>query len=237
MAHNYCAPTLREGFHLARHHRQDMPACSFCEKTHDRVDKLIAGPDVNICNECVRSFLDRAQEPAAQDKEPCSFCGKKAREVQWMAQSESRQFRVCNECLKLCAEIVAEDRARKEGIPPVVVRCSFCGREETSARFKGPVVICDGCVNLCEDVAAKGKPEVPHIAGEDAQCSFCGKQCDCARVVVASADGKANICSLCLALLRQHQAQFDADFPAREQIFARWRCVLGFARTFSLFLA
>ncbi len=49
--------------------RNDVPTCSFCGKRHDEVNKLIAGPDVNICDECVR----------------------------------------------LCNEIVAEDRARKKG--------------------------------------------------------------------------------------------------------------------------
>ncbi|MFP4499678.1 MAG: ATP-dependent Clp protease ATP-binding subunit ClpX [Candidatus Hydrogenedentota bacterium] len=45
----------------------EVPTCSFCGKRHDEVNKLIAGPEVNICDECV----------------------------------------------KLCGEIVAEDRARK----------------------------------------------------------------------------------------------------------------------------
>lgn len=47
--------------------RGDVHTCSFCGKRHDEVSKLIAGPDVNICDECV----------------------------------------------SLCGEIVAEDRARK----------------------------------------------------------------------------------------------------------------------------
>ncbi len=49
--------------------RNDVPTCSFCGKRHDEVNKLIAGPDVNICDECVH----------------------------------------------LCGEIVAEDKARKSG--------------------------------------------------------------------------------------------------------------------------
>ena len=49
--------------------RNDVPTCSFCGKRHDEVNKLIAGPDVNICDECVN----------------------------------------------LCSEIVAEERARKGG--------------------------------------------------------------------------------------------------------------------------
>jgi len=54
---------------MASRSRNDIPQCSFCGKRHDEVNKLIAGPDVNICDECVN----------------------------------------------LCAEIVAEDRARKGG--------------------------------------------------------------------------------------------------------------------------
>jgi ATP-dependent protease Clp ATPase subunit len=30
-----------------------MLQCSFCKKTEDQVSKLVAGPDVFICNECV----------------------------------------------------------------------------------------------------------------------------------------------------------------------------------------
>lgn len=48
--------------------RTNAPTCSFCGKRHDEVSKLVAGPDVNICDECV----------------------------------------------KLCSEIVAEDRARRK---------------------------------------------------------------------------------------------------------------------------
>ena len=38
---------------MPSHHRNDIPTCSFCGKRHDEVNKLIAGPDVNICDECV----------------------------------------------------------------------------------------------------------------------------------------------------------------------------------------
>lgn len=33
--------------------KNDVTTCSFCGKRHDEVNKLIAGPDVNICDECV----------------------------------------------------------------------------------------------------------------------------------------------------------------------------------------
>ena len=36
-----------------RDSRKTHTYCSFCGKRHDEVLKLIAGPDVNICDECV----------------------------------------------------------------------------------------------------------------------------------------------------------------------------------------
>jgi len=55
--------------------RNDVATCSFCGKRHDEVNKLIAGPDVNICDECV----------------------------------------------KLCSEIISEDKARKGAAPMMTV--------------------------------------------------------------------------------------------------------------------
>ena len=34
-------------------HDDDKLKCSFCGKTQDQVKKLIAGPDVCICDECI----------------------------------------------------------------------------------------------------------------------------------------------------------------------------------------
>jgi hypothetical protein len=43
------------------------PSCSFCHKDKDSVDKLIAGPGVYICNECVRLCdLILAEQPAGE---------------------------------------------------------------------------------------------------------------------------------------------------------------------------
>lgn len=32
---------------------EETPRCSFCGKAHTEVEKLVAGPGVHICNECV----------------------------------------------------------------------------------------------------------------------------------------------------------------------------------------
>jgi ATP-dependent Clp protease ATP-binding subunit ClpX len=46
--------------------RADVPCCSFCGKRHDEVQKLIAGPDVNICDECVRLCMEIVNEDCAR---------------------------------------------------------------------------------------------------------------------------------------------------------------------------
>ncbi len=50
------------------HHRNEIPACSFCGKRHDEVNKLIAGPDVNICDECVNLCAEIVAEERNQRK-------------------------------------------------------------------------------------------------------------------------------------------------------------------------
>ncbi|MFP6583863.1 MAG: ATP-dependent Clp protease ATP-binding subunit ClpX [Candidatus Hydrogenedentota bacterium] len=54
--------------------RSDVTTCSFCGKRHDEVSKLIAGPDVNICDECVHLCgeivsEDRARKGVTRTKE------------------------------------------------------------------------------------------------------------------------------------------------------------------------
>lgn len=48
--------------------RQEIPACSFCGKKHNEVSKLIAGPDVNICDECVRLCADIIRDDQTRKK-------------------------------------------------------------------------------------------------------------------------------------------------------------------------
>lgn len=46
--------------------RNDVTTCSFCGKRHDEVSKLIAGPDVNICDECVHLCGEIVSEDRAR---------------------------------------------------------------------------------------------------------------------------------------------------------------------------
>jgi len=91
--------------------------CSFCGKRQSAVKKLIAGPAVYICNECVEHCSDAVApgEPmgsttmvlSKQAEAPCSFCGKKPVEVDRIVGVPTA--RICSECLKICDEILAEN--------------------------------------------------------------------------------------------------------------------------------
>ncbi len=58
-------------------HDDDKLKCSFCGKTQDQVKKLIAGPEVYICDECVElcneildeEFFDQKDKEGAADGE------------------------------------------------------------------------------------------------------------------------------------------------------------------------
>jgi hypothetical protein len=103
----------------------NMLACSFCGKSQKQVSKLIAGPDVYICDECANK-ADRviatgevaatplsAVKPVGADVTgaQCSFCGKRRYQVSGMALAA--EGAICSECLALCLEIIAEELASR----------------------------------------------------------------------------------------------------------------------------
>jgi hypothetical protein len=45
-------------------------SCSFCCKQHDAVDRLVAGPGVFICNECVSLCADLVAAPRPDRPDP-----------------------------------------------------------------------------------------------------------------------------------------------------------------------
>ena len=96
--------------------------CSFCYKKQYDVSKLIAGPAVFICNECVddcSSALGK-REPtgsitmiiskAAEAK--CSFCGRGPIEVGGIVGVPTA--RICDQCIKICRDILSNDDESRE---------------------------------------------------------------------------------------------------------------------------
>ena len=85
--------------------------CSFCGKTKDQVDRMIKGPSVHICCECVGQLNEMHDEgtfSTATAESRCSFCGKKADQVEGLFSVPSEDVYVCAECVKVCSDILAE---------------------------------------------------------------------------------------------------------------------------------
>ena len=103
--------------------------CSFCGRPRDVCAKLIAGPEVFICDRCVVQATRLAAGPVVEGQEEgsmrleppgsqaaCSFCGREARKVRHLVTSglavPAGKFgdppRICDRCRDLGLEILAE---------------------------------------------------------------------------------------------------------------------------------
>jgi len=86
----------------------DPGPCTFCGKPPSGVAKLIAGPDVFICDACVRA-AERAAAPFGRPshaRQRCSFCGKSRTDDRQM--HASAEGNVCSECLTVCRRILTD---------------------------------------------------------------------------------------------------------------------------------
>src|SRR5574342_1313377 len=71
--------------------------CSFCSKTQNEVRKLIAGPKVHICEECVDLCIDILKEEIGKKPQNCLLCGT-TKEMQEMTRIPGRGH-ICGNCL------------------------------------------------------------------------------------------------------------------------------------------
>jgi hypothetical protein len=105
--------------------------CSFCGGSRPGIKKLIAGPGVYICESCVGTAMWVISSgipattglgpveclPAEANRAQCSFCGKRRHQVAGLASCIGGPGRdkaggpatVCDECVRLCREIIAEE--------------------------------------------------------------------------------------------------------------------------------
>jgi hypothetical protein len=105
--------------------------CSFCNKSQDEVRKLIAGPAVMICDECIEGCVDIIANDAAEDPEANSANAERLRSI-------AERFRRANaESCSLCGT-----RTLSVNLLPIENRGSLCGE----------------CADAVEDALARGQP-------------------------------------------------------------------------------
>ncbi|MGH8187016.1 MAG: ClpX C4-type zinc finger protein [Steroidobacteraceae bacterium] len=80
-------------------------ACSFCGRRQPSI-KLIAGPTIMICSECVATSVELAGEGASG---VCSFCGKSPPDLVQPPSPLGLRALICGQCLALCQDIVREN--------------------------------------------------------------------------------------------------------------------------------
>ena len=82
--------------------------CSFCSKTQNEVRKLIAGPKVYICEECVDLCIDILKEELDKKPQDCLLCGS-TKEMQEMTRIPGRGY-ICSTCLGEVRAVVEHPR-------------------------------------------------------------------------------------------------------------------------------
>jgi hypothetical protein len=87
-------------------------ACSFCARERAKVEWLVKGPGINICDRCV---VDGEQAIDTHAGVVCAFC--RAQPASYVTKSG-----ICAECLVLCREIIAEARPAALPTARVVTR-------------------------------------------------------------------------------------------------------------------
>ena len=86
--------------------------CTYCGRPPSEVDKLIAGPNVFICDRCTAAAEKSAADagarggfaPAKHRLARCGFCGKIRSAARPIVASGGTN--VCGECLAVCREIL-----------------------------------------------------------------------------------------------------------------------------------
>lgn len=84
--------------------------CTYCDRPASEVAKLIAGPNVYICDRCVTAAEATAAGKAGAEfavkRGRCAFCGRGSRGTRRIVAAA--RGAICSECLEQCHKILDE---------------------------------------------------------------------------------------------------------------------------------
>jgi ATP-dependent protease Clp ATPase subunit len=118
--------------------------CSFCGKRLSEVRKLVSGPRVFICNECVVRCREMIGPRPPRVVDDLAAPDRTTEDLPTQPSTDGDGD---------------DDDVTAERRPPDSTHCSFCGRStnDVARLIAGPTVyICNECVELGEDVINGG---------------------------------------------------------------------------------
>lgn len=91
--------------------------CSFCDQSSQQVEKLVAGPHVHICDECINHALSLTTNSSAKgvpkflsvksnDDARCSFCARQQDGNRILFGTDNENM--CTGCLAVAKDIIAQ---------------------------------------------------------------------------------------------------------------------------------
>ena len=149
----------------------------------------------------------------------CSFCSKSANEVFGLAGITGRQARVCNECIDICLEILADDLAyySKQSLPPIsetqtsAIIASSIDPELTELLRYGRKPQTEeelsALMKQVQELMNRSQARANNMGNAELSCSFCDrKQSETSKLI---AGPQVYICDRCIgdaaALIRFHR--------------------------------
>ena len=84
--------------------------CTFCGRGADAIRRLLVGPEVGVCEECVGAVRKELAATAPLPASPganapaCGFCGKSR--GHGVRVIEGARHHICEECIELCADML-----------------------------------------------------------------------------------------------------------------------------------
>lgn len=154
--------------------------CSFCGKSQREVRKLIAGPTVFICDECIKLCRDTISQHTGDPTD-----SQTVRSLAETAQKLAGDLRlppsfprwILDHAISLAKELerLAEPKKGKPVTPKrhsATLCCSFCGKsqDEVSTLIAGPsVYVCDECVSLGEEIISEKDDDSPRQFAQTAR--------------------------------------------------------------------
>lgn len=111
-----------------------MPVCSFCEKSRERVERMVSGRAAFICNECVDLAYEIVHAPAPEEEEESPPSGDGPMFIKpWT------RFNVRGVELEWCAHRGGIDQTTKR--PTILINVRRYGEEQSvGGVFPGDVV-------------------------------------------------------------------------------------------------